>query len=94
MTKGDLDGHVQEAIAQALYKQSMRTIGELRTALGEAYVERSKISDRITLLMNKRSTRNSGKQDEDEILKCEEELRVNTDHITQLEQEIPNATTK
>ena len=91
MTKSGLDEYVQEAIAQALYKQSMRTIGELRTALGEAYVEQSKISDRITLLMNKRSTRNSSKQDEDEILKCEEELRVNTDHITQLEREIPNA---
>ena len=91
MTKSDLDGHVREAMNAALYKHSMRTIGEIRTALGEAYVEQSKISDRITLLMDKRSTRKSGKQDEDEILKCEEELRVNTDHITQLEQEIPNA---
>ena len=91
MTKSDLEGHVQEAIVAALHKQSMRTIVEIRTALGEAYVEQSKISDRITLLMDKRSTRNSGKQDEDEILKCEEELRVYMDHITQLEQEIPNA---
>ena len=91
MTKSDLDGHVQEAIAAALYKQSMKTIGEIRTAQGEAYVDQSKISDRITLLMDKRSTRNCGKQDETEILKCEEELKVNMDHITQLEQEIPNA---
>ena len=67
------------------------TLTQVRTTLGEAYIEQSKISDRLMLLTEKSSTGRSSQQEEDEILTCEELLRVNTDQLTQLEQEIARA---
>ena len=64
------------------------TLMQVRTKLGEAYIEQRKISDRLRLLTDRCSTGRSSQQEEDEILKCEEQLRVRTDQLTQLEQEI------
>ena len=91
MTKDQLEGHVQEGIAEAIAKQNAPTITQMRNKLGEAYIEQSKISDRMTLLTSKRSTRRSGQQDESEILQCEKELQKNVEYITELERLIPTA---
>ena len=90
MTKRDLEGHVQEAVAKAIAMQNRRTIGEVRIDLGEAYVEQSKITDRLTELRSQSSRGNLTQRDEDEIAQCEQQLQVNMDRITELELEMPN----
>ena len=91
MTQDQLDDHVKGSIAEALARNNALTITQMRIKLGEAYIEQSKISDRMTLLTSKRSTRRSGQQDESEIVRCEEELQKNAEYITELERLMPTA---